>query len=191
MTRQKKKRSAGSNGLRHLPADEARKQRAPKEQTKKKGSGLKSGNRNSQLEANKPAQQNTAQQSSDPRHGSKKPVELQPSAVTQKEQSLPPVTIPKASLVKAREATLTPEQELAQIESDAYLQQLLERVENDEILKGKDAKYFNAKTARLELLLKQLGLDSEEEDTAAEQDDDPLATFERTDWRKSLLGNDD
>ncbi len=191
MTRQKKKRSAGSNGLRHLPADEARKQRAPKEQTKKKGSGLKSGNRNSQLEANKPAQQNTAQQSSDPRHGSKKPVELQPSAVTQKEQSLPPVTIPKASLVKAREAALTPEQELAQIESDAYLQQLLERVENDEILKGKDAKYFNAKTARLELLLKQLGLDSEEEDTAAEQDDDPLATFERTDWRKSLLGNDD
>lgn len=191
MTRQKKKRSAGSNGLRHLPADEARKQRAPKEQTKKKGSGLKSGNRNSQLEANKAVQQDTAPQNSDPRHGSKKPVELQPSAANKKEQSLPPVTIPKASLVKAREAALSPEQELAQIESDAYLQQLLERVENDEILKGKDAKYFNAKTARLELLLKQLGLDSEEENTTAEQDDDPLATFERTDWRKSLLGNDD
>ena len=70
---------------------------------------------------------------------------------------------------------------MAQIESDAFLQQLLERVERDEILTGKDAKYFNAKTARLEQLMQQLGL---------EDDVDPMAELENTDWRKDLLGDD-
>ena len=79
---------------------------------------------------------------------------------------------------------LSPEQELALIENDSYLQQLLERVEQNELLTGKDAKYFNAKTARLEQLLQQLGLADDDEEV------DPLAEFESKDWRKDLLGDD-
>ena len=86
---------------------------------------------------------------------------------------------------------MPPEQELAALEQDEKLLDLVERVENGEILTGKDAKYFNAKTARHAELLTLLGLDedeeSEETDTA-EEDADPLAEFERTDWRKDLLG---
>lgn len=180
MTRQKKSRSSGSNGQRHLSTEEIRKTRQPKEETKKKGAGLKSGSRNSPLQTQEPTGK-TDKAAKDKRIGSKKAVALVPEVAQ-------PATLsaPKASLVKAKPLALTPEQELAQIEADVYLQQLLERVEKDEILTGKDAKYFNAKTARLEVLLKQLGLD---EDTST--DHDPLAEFEKTDWRKSLLGDDD
>ena len=175
MTRQKKTRSAGSNGQRHLPAQEIRKTRAPKEETKKKGAGLKSGSRNS-LVQEKPVGTDS-KGAKDKRLGSKKPIVLVP--VSEQEFKTPQ---PKASLAKVKPDVLSPEQELQQIENDTYLQQLLERVEQDEILTGKDAKYFNAKTARLEQLLQQLGL--------AEDDEDPLAEFERKDWRKDLLGDD-
>ena len=175
MTRQKKSRSAGTNGQRHLPAQEIRKTRAPKEETKKKGAGLKSGSRNSLV------QEKTAttdgKVNKDKRIGSKKPIALVPTMDAELK-----VPQPKASLVKVKPQALSPEQELQQIEHDTYLQQLLERVEQDEILTGKDAKYFNAKTARLEQLLQQLGLTEDEED--------PLAEFERKDWRKDLLGDE-
>lgn len=175
MTRQKKTRSVGSNGQRHLPAQEIRKTRAPKEETKKKGAGLKSGSRNSMVQEKAGSADNRLNK--DKRIGSKKPIALVPEAELQLI-----VPQPKASLAKVKPEVLSPEQELQQIENDTYLQQLLERVEQDEILTGKDAKYFNAKTARLEQLLQQLGL--------TEEDEDPLAEFERKDWRKDLLGDD-
>ena len=177
MTRQKKTRSAGSNGQRHLPAQEIRKSREPKEETKKKGAGLKSGNRNNVVAAKPVNADNGAQK--DKRIGSKKPIVLVPVA----EQPLQ-IPQPKANLAKVKPEVLSPEQELALIESDTYLQQLLERVEQNEILTGKDAKYFNAKTTRLEQLLQQLGLTDDEADI------DPLAEFESKDWRKDLLGDD-
>ncbi len=178
MTRQKKTRSAGPNGQRHLPAQDIRKSRVAKEETKKKGAGLKSGSRNSVVAATAASTDNAAKK--DKRLGSKKPIPLLP------ETAQPPVVIPqpKASLNKTKPEPLTAEQELALIEHDAYLQQLLERVEQDEILTGKDAKYFNAKTARLEQLLQQLGLADDESET------DALAEFESKDWRKDLLGDD-
>ncbi|WP_213997645.1 Der GTPase-activating protein YihI [Arsukibacterium sp.] len=185
MTRQKKSRSTGNNGQRHLPAAEARKLRQPKEETKKKGAGKKSGSRNAIVE------QNTQQQAGhsgpkDPRTGSKKPIALvaEPAITPQ----LKPDLQPKARLSKATVPALTAAEELAMIENDTLLQQLLERVENNEVLTGKDAKYFNAKTARMEHLLEQLGL-AEQTDIA--DDDDPLAQFERIDWRKSILGDED
>tara|TARA_Y100001963_G_scaffold152862_1_gene238474 strand:- start:4959 stop:5504 length:546 start_codon:yes stop_codon:yes gene_type:complete len=181
MTRQKKTRSAGPNGQRHLSADDIRKTRQPKEQTKKKGAGLKSGSRNSVAVVSSVSKGESVKK--DKRLGSKKPIALVPVDAQQ-----PALRIqPKASLAKAKPLALTPEQELALIENDGYLQQLLERVEQEEILTGKDAKYFNAKTARLEQLLQQLGL----ADDADDEPLDPLAAFERKDWRKDLLGDED
>ncbi|MGI5309990.1 Der GTPase-activating protein YihI [Rheinheimera sp. WS51] len=179
MTRQKKTRSAVSNGLRHLAAEDARKTRQPKEQTKKKGAGLKSGNRNS-LVSSKADSSNQANK--DKRLGSKTPIPLHPVAEAETKEQLQP----RASLTKAKPIPLAPEVELAEIENDSYLQQLLEKVEQDEILTGKDAKYFNAKTKRLAELLTELGLDQEEDEP-----EDALSTFAQKDWRKDLLGDDD
>ena len=170
MTRQKKTRSAGPNGLRHLSAEDARKTREPKEETKKKGSGLKSGNRNNVAAIKTEAVKESGKK--DKRIGSKTPVSLTPQA--EKPQQPPVLLQPKASLAKAKAAELTP-------------QQLLERVEQNEILTGKDAKYFNAKTARLEQLMDMLGLGVDTDDAEI----DPLAAFESKDWRKDLLGDED
>ncbi|HEY9040835.1 MAG TPA: Der GTPase-activating protein YihI [Rheinheimera sp.] len=181
MTRQKKTRSAGPNGQRHLSAEDIRKTRQPKEQTKKKGAGLKSGSRNNATVISSVPKGESVKK--DKRLGSKKPIALV-AADTQQ----PALQIqPKASLAKAKPVAMTAEQELALIENDSYLQQLLERVEQEEILTGKDAKYFNAKTARLEQLLQQLGLADDAEDETL----DPLAAFESKDWRKDLLGDED
>lgn len=183
MTRQKKTRSAGPNGQRHLSADDIRKTRQPKEQTKKKGAGLKSGSRNSVAAVSSAPKGESVKK--DKRLGSKKPIAL---VATDAQQQQPAIQVqPKASLAKAKPVALTAEQELALIENDSYLQQLLERVENEEILTGKDAKYFNAKTARLEQLLQELGLVDDNEEEAI----DPLAAFESKDWRKDLLGDED
>lgn len=186
MTRQKKSRNTGNNGQRHLPATEARKMRQPKEETKKKGAGKKSGSRNSVVDL-KTEQQNGHSGPKDPRTGSKKPIALVAEPVVTSKAK--PDLQPKARLSKAAVPGLSAADELALIENDSQLQQLLERVENNEVLTGKDAKYFNAKTARLEQLLEQLGL--AEQADAEEEDDDPLAQFERTDWRKSILGDED
>ena len=181
MTRQKKTRSAGPNGQRHLSAEDIRKTRQPKEQTKKKGAGLKSGSRNNATVISSVPKGESVKK--DKRLGSKKPIALV-AADTQQ----PALQIqPKASLARAKPVAMTAEQELALIENDSYLQQLLERVEQEEILTGKDAKYFNAKTARLEQLLQQLGLADDAEDETL----DPLAAFESKDWRKDLLGDED
>lgn len=192
MTRQKKSRNNSNNGQRHLPASEIRKVREHKDETKKKGSGLKSGNRNSMQQAPSPSASTQGGNKKDPRLGSKKPIALTPDNTTVMLDTAVLVSpAPKAQLKPAKLQALSPEQELATIEADERLQQLLERVEKDEILTGKDAKYFNSKTARLTELLTQLGLADDEEDDIASEDDDPLARFERTDWRKTLLGDED
>jgi hypothetical protein len=63
-------------------------------------------------------------------------------------------------------------------------------MEQGETLTGKDAKYFNAKTARHSELLILLGLDVEEDDEEdeAEEELDELSKLEQVDWRKDLLG---
>lgn len=196
MTRQKKSRNAGNNGQRHLPATEIRKVREHKDESKKKGAGLKSGNRNSMQEAKVVNANKQQAANKDPRIGSKKPIPLGADAAVE-QQTTPLLTSqqPKALLKAVKVVSLTPEQELAEIEADTRLQALLERVERDEILTGKDAKYFNSKTARLTELLELLGLEESEavdDDSAdTEENEDPLARFERTDWRKTLLGDED
>jgi ribosome assembly protein YihI (activator of Der GTPase) len=189
MTRIKKSRTSGPIGSRHKPAAEARQTRERPVETKKKGSGLKSGSRNNPLQEKSP---HTGPANKDPRHGSKKPIALQVNEAEQKLLQQTPDFKPKAQLAKVKVAALPPEQELAQLEQDEQLLALVERVENGEILTGKDAKYFNAKTARHAELLSVLGLDEEDEQedesVDAEEDLDPLAQFERTDWRKDLLG---
>lgn len=182
MTRKKKARTSGQIGLRHKPASEARQERERPVETKKKGAGLKSGSRNS-AQADQTTE--TGNKNKDPRHGSKTPISL---VVTVAEKKLlSPKVEPKALLAKVKPVEIPPQVELEQIEQDEKLQDLLERMEQGETLTGKDAKYFNAKTARHAELLTLLGLDVEEEEEAEEELDE-LAKLEQVDWRKDLLG---
>lgn len=189
MTRQKKSRKSSDNGQRHLPASEIRKVREHKDETKKKGAGLKSGNRNSMQQTSKASEANSgSQQRKDLRIGSKKPIALIADTPQTNVVPLPPPGIPKVQLKAVKDEPLTPEQELQQLENDPRLQQLLERVERDELLTGKDAKYFNKQTARLSELLTLLGMADEEPVSGQE---DLLSQFERTDWRQTLLGEEE
>jgi len=186
MTRIKKSRTSGQIGIRHKPATEARQERDRPVETKKKGSGLKSGSRNSQVVA---AEQTSAgNKNKDPRHGSKKPIALVLDANEQKLMQKPANIQPKAQLAKAKAVEIAPEQELAALEQDEKLLDLVERVENGEILTGKDAKYFNAKTARHAELIELLGLDEDNAEAEEDTELDPLSKLEQTDWRKDLLG---
>jgi ribosome assembly protein YihI (activator of Der GTPase) len=180
MTRIKKTRTSGPLGTRHRPAEEARQDRNRAPETKKKGAGLKSGSRHSPSAADQKKQ--TAKTPKD--HGSKKPIALVQTEAEQKLLAQPKQFKPVVQLTKAKAPAMPPEQELAQLENDEKLLELLDRVDQGEILTGKDAKYFNAKTARHAELVSLLGLDQDEEPA----EDDPLAKFENTDWRKELLG---
>ena len=184
MTRKKKSRTSGQIGLRHKPAAEARQERDRPVETKKKGAGLKSGSRNA-IHADKTT--DTSNKNKDPRHGSKTPISLVATVAEQK--LVAPQTEPKALLAKVKPVELPPQVELDQIEQDEKLQSLLERIEQGEILTGKDAKYFNAKTARHAELLTILGLDLEDDEAEDEPEElDPLSKLEQVDWRKDLLG---
>ncbi len=187
MTRAKKSRGSGQIGVRHKPAAEARLSRERPVETKKKGSGLKSGSRNSPEQSNtQPTGNSNARK--DPRHGSKKPIPLVLDVAEQKLLQQDVNFTPKAQLTKAKAPVLSPEQELAQLEQDERLLALVDRVEQGEILTGKDAKYFNSKTARHAELLDLLGLAEDDEPADEPADDDPLSRLEKTDWRKELLG---
>ncbi|MEH0761487.1 GTPase-activating protein [Vibrio sp. 16] len=140
----------------------------------KKRKGLKTGGRNSEAKANK---QQTAGQKRDPRLGSKKKIPL--VVESQKKQS------------KA-DRRLSAEQELAMLENDAQLNVLLDRIEEGESLGSGLQKYVDEKLARIEVLMKQLGIydeDESEQEEHTEQtssrelgsDDDLLSQFEDLD----------
>ena len=57
------------------------------------------------------------------------------------------------------------------IENDERLAALIDRIDNGELLTGKDAKYYNAKSARHEALMAQLGYEYEDDDEFDEAPD--------------------
>ena len=87
---------------------------------------------------------------------------------------------------------LSAEQELAMLENDAQLNVLLDRIEEGESLGSGLQKYVDEKLARIEVLMKQLGIydeDESEQEEHTEQtssrelgsDDDLLSQFEDLD----------
>lgn len=180
MTRQKKSRKPSAFVAK---TDKKQKQKVVKEQKRpKKTKGHSAGNRNNP-EATAPLKAQASAQSAvkDVRHGSKKAIDLTP----QVEPDVQLQTFDKpVKLQKVKQPQITPEQELEAIESDERLLELLARKENDELITGKDAKYFNAKMARHQELVELLGLDMEEDDEQDESDDErSLAErWEDDDW---------
>ena len=161
MSRKKKSRKIPSNGPVRLSQDKLKEMRALKEQRVKKTKGAKPGSRNAP-DLVEEQNQTSYSGSRDKRIGSKKPVSLVPVAAEPKvemKRNLKPVV----ELKKVVQPELTPEQELEELENDVRLLKLVERHEGGEMLTGKDAKYFNSRIARHQVLCKLLGLEDEDE----------------------------
>jgi ribosome assembly protein YihI (activator of Der GTPase) len=163
MTRQKKTRTSGPLAPTQKPRVKNTIRDELSTHRKKKPKGFAPGSRNSQEK--KTTADGKSLQQQDPRHGSKRPVSLAPAP----EQPVTPLK-PQVVLKKAPEKVIEPEQELLAIENDQRLLALLERVDNDEVLTGKDAKYFNAKTARHQELMALLGFEDDEDEDDFDED---------------------
>ncbi|MBU2898605.1 Der GTPase-activating protein YihI [Vibrio hepatarius] len=119
----------------------------------KKRKGLKTGNRN--VEGNDQKHQ-TEGQVRDPRLGSKKKV---------------PLIVEAEKKTTKAERRRSAEQELELLEADAQLNVLLDRLDNGESLGAGLQKFVDEKLARIEALMKQLGIYQETEDELAIADD--------------------
>lgn len=152
MSRSKKSRSGGNGDIvvvrNRTQADVEGRLR----KKDKKRKGLKTGNRNSDA---KTAKQQTSGQQRDPRLGSKKKI---------------PLIVESAKKPTKAERRINAEKELEMLENDAQLNVLLDRLENGDHLGSGLQKYVDEKLARIEVLMKQLGLYEEEPGQDEEQE---------------------
>ena len=131
----------------------------------KKHSGHASGSRaNPVTESQKNANGKPAK---DPRIGSKKPVALGSDVVASK-----PKPVKAAKPAPEKKVNLSPEEELAKLENDELLYNLLDRLENGDALSAEDQAWLDASLDRIDVLMEQLGiaLDDGAEDEQAEED---------------------
>jgi uncharacterized protein len=184
MSRKKKSRKIPSNGPVRLSQDKLKEMRALKEQRVKKTKGAKPGSRNApELLTEQERKVNNG--AKDKRIGSKKAVPLVPVAAEPKVEMKRNLK-PAVELKKSVEPELTPEQELEALENDERLLKLVERHEQGEMLTGKDAKYFNSRIARHQVLCKLLGIEDEDEDEFEDDFEDDSAAQGTSDFDKYL-----
>ncbi|HEY5715000.1 MAG TPA: Der GTPase-activating protein YihI [Psychromonas sp.] len=175
MSRIKKSRTAGNsdtkfNEQRKESSSQAEVAREKKRKAKLKGN--KAGARNA-IVSKKTQQKNAKQAANDKRIGSQKAVPLIAA------QELPVETAkvipqPKVKVLKKQETVkLSPEKELAAIENDERLNELLERLDNEESLSQTDQSWVDQQMSRHQQLMKELGwLDEDGEEDLLQQFED-------------------
>jgi hypothetical protein len=191
MTRKKKTRKVAQSGTPRLSKEKLQELRALKEQRKKKPKGAKAGSRNAPEALKEENKATSGSGNKDKRLGSKKPISLKPEAVksASEEPKMMRHLKPQVELKEVK-PSLTPEQELEQLENDPRLMKLLEQHERGELITGKDAKFFNRSVARHQELCELLGIDDEfEEDDII--DADPLDAFMSNDLANEWFDDDD
>lgn len=186
MSRNKKARKPGSTGSEELIVTRNRSESDVEGRLRKrvnKRKGLKTGSRHADSEHKK--QHVGSGQVKDPRHGSKKAI---------------PLIVESKAKPSKQQRKLNAQQELEAIQNDAQLNVLIDRLENGDKLGAGLQKFVDEKLDRLEILMKQLGIfDDEDETIEPEQeeteiviptkkaakkpasDDDLLAQFENLD----------
>ncbi|MBS4695609.1 GTPase-activating protein [Aeromonas allosaccharophila] len=134
-----------------------------------KRKGLKAGSRQ-QVEQSNNKSGNS--QSKDPRIGSRKPVVL----VVDDKQKKP--AAPK--VVKEKKLVMTPEQELASIENDDRLNDLLDRLDAGESLEAAEQAWVDQRVDRYQELMDELGIidNDDDEDDELPFDDGDDAEFD-------------
>ncbi|MBS4705286.1 Der GTPase-activating protein YihI [Aeromonas veronii] len=118
-----------------------------------KRKGLKAGSRQ---QVEQPKNKSGNSQSKDPRIGSRKPVVL----VVDDKQKKP--AAPKA--VKEKKLVMTPEQELASIENDDRLNELLDRLDAGETLEAAEQAWVDQRVDRYQELMDELGIIDNDDD---------------------------
>ncbi len=134
-----------------------------------KRKGLKAGSRQ---QVEQPKSKSGNSQSKDPRIGSRKPVVL----VVDDKQKKP--AVPKA--VKEKKLVMTPEQELASIENDDRLNDLLDRLDAGETLEAAEQAWVDQRVDRYQELMDELGIidNDDDEDDELPFDDGDDAEFD-------------
>ena len=134
-----------------------------------KRKGLKAGSRQQVEQSNNKSGNG---QSKDPRIGSRKPVVL----VVDDKQKKP--AAPKA--VKEKKLVMTPEQELASIENDDRLNDLLDRLDAGETLDAAEQAWVDQRVDRYQELMDELGIidNDDDEDDELPFDDGDDAEFD-------------
>ncbi|PKH07618.1 Der GTPase-activating protein YihI [Moritella sp. Urea-trap-13] len=193
MTRKRKERSGGPLAI--AKSDRAKREtntqavEARKQKRLKKRKGLASGNKMAEAETGR-KQTNGPRKSSDPRVGSKTPIQLVATVTPVAQPKIVKVKQPKAD-VKPVAPVLTFEQELDKLESDARLNGLLLRLDNNEVLNLDDQDYVDERVERHAFLLEELGYaddeDFEEDYDEEEWDEAMMAELDA----KSLQTNND
>lgn len=179
MSRTKKSRTAGNsepkfNGQRKETSSQAQEARARKHKAKQKGH--KSGARNT-IESKQTQKQNAKQINNEKRIGSKKAISLVVGEKPQEVKQPKPVLVPKAKIIKTPTVDVNPklsaEKELAILENDQRLNDLLEQLDNNESLSHSDQSWVNKQMDRHQKLMKQLGwLDDDGEEDLLQQFED-------------------
>ncbi|QLD32704.1 Der GTPase-activating protein YihI [Mannheimia varigena] len=148
---------------------------AREEKRKRKHKGLPTGSRNAD-----PAEQKKAveKEVKDPRIGSRKKVPLMVEFVNQPEKGRTIKPVP----VEPVKPTLSPEQELEQLENNECLNQLLDDLEAGKTLSAEDQQFMNECLDRIDELMTELGIEFEEDD--ADAGDALLRQFETMDINK-------
>ena len=125
-----------------------------------KRKGLKAGSRQQVEQAGK---KSGSKQVKDPRIGSRKPVVL----IVEEKKSQSVVTKPQ----KEKKLVMTPEQELASIENDDRLNDLLDRLDAGETLEAAEQAWVDQRVDRYQELMDELGIIDTDEDDDGDFDD--------------------
>jgi len=175
MSRIKKNRTAGNseaefNGQRKESSSQAKASRENKRNAKLKGN--KAGARNA-VESKQAQQRNAKKSVNDKRVGSQKAVPL----IAGQELAVETAEIirqPKAKVIKSQPTvTLSPEKELAAIENDQRLNELLEQLDNEESISQADQSWVDKQMRRHQQLMKELGwMDEDGEEDLLQQFED-------------------
>ncbi|MFM5584100.1 Der GTPase-activating protein YihI [Aeromonas veronii] len=134
-----------------------------------KRKGLKAGSRQ---QVEQPKSKSGNSQSKDPRIGSRKPVVL----VVDDKQKKPAAL----KAVKEKKLVMTPEQELASIENDDRLNDLLDRLDAGETLEAAEQAWVDQRVDRYQELMDELGIidNDDDEDDELPFDDGDDAEFD-------------
>lgn len=166
MSRSKKTRQVGESTAKFKPRQKKSERVLA---AKKQNNGHKSGSRHNE-HLLKTATNGESAKTKDPRHGSKKPIELFANE-----------TPKSVNVAASKKPKLNDEQKLIKLENDPKLNQLLDMLEEGRELSTNDQQWLEKQLTEIETLLTKLGI-SEEDDAKqivrSLTDDELLDQFE-------------
>lgn len=178
MTRIKKNRTEKSIGAAKKPL--LKKAEQLERLTKKKGKGRPAGAKANIDGAKKKSKTHSksSKATQDQRVGSKTAIALvvTPAAAPME----PKISIKKIKPEKVIKS-LTPQQELNNIEADERLSDLLDMLDDDKAISAADQQYIDRLTSRHQQLLAELGLDDDEDEPESNPEQDILERFDNSD----------